>query len=337
MKKDARKILVIIIGVIGLCFFLWHSPDLAGAKDPEYPNRPITCYISFSPGGTIDTTARAFLAAAGRFIGEPFIPVNKPGAGGAIAATAVLNAKPDGYTLGTVAASSAFVAPFSGEAPYKDLSGFTMIVNYSFFVYPILVRGDAPWKTWQEFIEWARKNPRAAKIGITGAKSVASQGLVLGQVEKREQVEFTYIVFKGSSEVLSALLGGHITMESTAMDPPMMGYLKEGKIRNLSYLGKEKLLGYENIPSLHELYGFSVPNIVGILGPKGLPDYVLKKLDDAFAKAIKDPDFINVMDRMYTPIVYMNRAQMSKYAEETLPKVGEIMKMLKEEEAKQKK
>ena len=337
MKKDTRKIFVIVMGLIGLFISLFQHVDLVSAKDPEYPTRPITCYICFSAGGTIDTTARALLTAASKLIEQPFIPVNKPGAGGAIAATAVLNAKPDGYTLGTMAASSAFVAPFSGEAPYKDLSGFTMIANYSFFVYPILVRGDAPWKTWQEFIEWARKNPRAAKIGITGAKSVASQGLVLGQVEKREQAEFTYVVFKGSSEVLSALLGGHITMESTAMDPPMMGYIKEGKIRILSYLGKEKLPGYENVPSLHELYGFSVPNIVGIIGPKGLPDYVLKKLEDVFAKAVKDPDFINVMDRMYTPIVYMNRVQMSKYAEETLPKVGEIMRMLKEEEAKQKK
>jgi tripartite-type tricarboxylate transporter receptor subunit TctC len=145
------------------------------------------------------------------------------------------------------------------------------------------------------------------------------------------------VAFKGSSEVLSALLGGHITMESTATDPPMMGYLSEGKIRNLSYLSIQKLPGYENIPSLHDLYGISIPNIVGIFGPKGLPEYVLNKLDEAFVKALKDPDFINVMQRMYTPIVYMNRAQMHKYVQETLPKVGEIMKMLKAEEAKEKK
>jgi tripartite-type tricarboxylate transporter receptor subunit TctC len=75
----------------------------------------------------------------------------------------------------------------------------------------------------------------------------------------------------------------------------------------------------------------------GILGPKGLPDYVLKKLDDAFPKATKDPDFIGVMNRMHMPVDHMDRTQMNKYIEETLPKVGEIMKILKEEEAKQKK
>jgi tripartite-type tricarboxylate transporter receptor subunit TctC len=336
MKKEAREIFT-MAGVVGLCLLLVPASALCQAKDPDYPTRPVTCYIAFAPGGTIDTTARVFLQAASKHMGQPFIPVNKAGAGGTLTAMAVLTAKPDGYTLGTVVASNAFVAPFSDESPYKDLSGFTMIVNYGFFVYPLLVRGDAPWKTWQEFVEWARKNPRAAKIGITGAKSVASQGLVLGQIEKKEQVEFTYVAFKGSSEVLSALLGGHITMESTATDPPMMGYLSEGKIRNLSYLSIQKLPGYENIPSLHDLYGISIPNIVGIFGPKGLPEYVLNKLDEAFVKALKDPDFINVMQRMYTPIVYMNRAQMHKYVQETLPKVGEIMKMLKAEEAKEKK
>jgi len=102
-------------------------------------------------------------------------------------------------------------------------------------------------------------------------------------------------------------------------------------------LGTKKLAGYENIPSTQEMYGFAIPNLLGIFGPKDLPDYVLKKLDDAFPKAVRDPDFIGVMNRMYMPVDYMDRDRMTKYADETFSKVGEIMKMLKEEEAKQKK
>jgi tripartite-type tricarboxylate transporter receptor subunit TctC len=320
-----------------LCFFLIHSLKLASAKDPDYPTRPITCYIGFGAGGATDLTARAFIGAAAKYLGQPIVPVNKPGAGGTLTSMAVLTAKPDGYSLGTITASNAFMAPFSDDAPYKDLSGFTLIVNYGFFAYPLLVRSDAPWKTWQEFIEWAKKNPRAAKVSLTGAKSTASQGLVLWQVEKREKVEFAYIVFKGSAEVLSALLGGHITMYTSAADAATMDYIKEGKLRILSYLSTEKVPGYENIPSTQELYGFSIPNIIGIFGPKGLPDYVLKKLDDAFSKAVKDPEFINFMNRAFTPVVYMNRAQMNKYVEETFPKAGEIIKILKAEETREKK
>jgi tripartite-type tricarboxylate transporter receptor subunit TctC len=333
MKKEVIRILV-IIAVLGLWIFLFQSIDLAMAKDPDYPTKPITCYIAFGAGGTTDLTSRAFLEATAKYIGQPFVPINKPGAGGTLTAMAAMSAKPDGYSLGIASPSNVFVAPFSDESPYKDLSGFTMIVNFGNYVYPLMVRTDAPWKTWKEFIEWVRKNPRAAKIAITGAKSVASQGFVLWQVEQREKVEFTIIPQKSSAEILTSTLGGHVTMYGSTVDPSTVPYIKEGKLRVLSYLGKDKVPGYEDVPSLYELYGFAIPNLLGIFGPKGLPDYVLKKLDDAFAKAVKDSDFVSVMNRMYTPIVYMDRTQMNKYIEETLPKVGEIMKILKAEEAK---
>jgi len=309
--------------------FLW-------AKDPDYPTKPVTFIISFGAGGTADLSGRAFADAAAKYLGQPFIPVNKPGAGGVLAATALMNAKPDGYALGTILTSAAFVAPFSGEAPYKDLKNLTMIANYGNNVYPMMVRSDAPWKNWKEFIEWAQKNPRAGKIAITGARAVASQGLVLWQVEKREQVEFTYITFKSSSEILSATLGGHVTLYGSTVDPATVTYLKEGRLRILTYLGTEKIPGYESTPSLQELYGFSIPNLMAVCGPKGIPENALRKLDEAFAKAVKDPDFVSAMNRMYTPIVYMHRIQLNRYVEETLPRAGEIMKALKAEEAKEK-
>ena len=335
MKKQSMKIWA--TGVMLLLTILFQDVDLAGARDPDYPTRPITLYIQFGAGGTADIAARGFADAFGKYLGQPIIPVNKPGAGGTHAAMAVMTAKPDGYTLGVVAASNAFVAPFSGEAPYKDLTGFTMVGNFGHYTYVLMVRDDAPWKTWKEFIEWSRKNPRGAKIGNVGAKLSTSLGLITGQVEKREQVEFTNIAFKSNAEILTALLGGHINAYVSPTDALTIPYIKEGKIRILAYLGTKKLAGYENIPSTQELYGFSIPNLLGIFGPKDLPDYVLKKLDDAFPKTVKDPDFVSVMNRMHMPIDYMDRGRMSIYVEETFPKVGEIMKMLKEEEAKQKK
>jgi tripartite-type tricarboxylate transporter receptor subunit TctC len=150
-------------------------------------------------------------------------------------------------------------------------------------------------------------------------------------------VEFTYVTFKSSAEILSSTLGGHVTVFGSTVESSTVPYLKERKLRVLTYLGVDKIPGYETIPSLHEIYGFSIPNLMGVYGPKGLPDYVLRKLDDAFSRTVKDPDFIKVMNRMHTPVVYMGRIQMNRYVEETFVKAGEIMKMLKEEEAKQKK
>ncbi|MCX5909657.1 MAG: tripartite tricarboxylate transporter substrate binding protein [Deltaproteobacteria bacterium] len=249
----------------------------------------------------------------------------------------VMNAKPDGYTLGALTTSTAFIAPFSGEAPFKDLSGFAIINNFGKFLYPIMVRGDAPWKTWREFIEWSRKNPRAAKLGLSGARAVHSVGSGMWQVEQREQVEFTYVPFKGGPEILSATLGGHITLSGSTPDASFISYLQEGKLRVLVYLGREKIRGYEDAPSTQELYGFSVANICGMMGPKGLPDYVLKRLDDAFVKAAKDPSFIDVMNRMLMPIVYMDRAEVNKYVDETVPITAKLVQALKAEDEKGKK
>ncbi len=332
-----RRLMVAVI-VVGLCIFLFHN-SFVEAKDPDYPTKPITFYIGFGAGGATDLSSRAFVEAASKHLGQPFIPVNKGGAGGILTVTAVMGAKPDGYTLGSTSAGTAFTIPFIDSPPYKDLSGFTFISNFSSYIYPLMVRADAPWKTWKELIEWARKNPRGVKIGITGSKENTVQGYTLMNIERKENVEFTYIPLKGSADTLSSLLGGHIALYGSTSDSSTMSYLKEKKVRILAYMGPktEKIAGYEDIPSTEELYGVSIPKALGVIGPKGLPDYVLKKLDDAFAKAVKEPDFIKVAERMCMPVVYRDRIQMKRHMEELYRQGGEFINMLKAEKEKEKK
>lgn len=331
------KVCRFVFGIFVASLLLLGSFENVCAKDPEYPTKPINFYIAHSPGGTTDIACRAFITAASKHLGQPFVAINRPGAGGALTGSAVMTAKPDGYTLGNTTPSNIFTVPYSDESPYKDLTGFTQLVNFGNYIYPLMVRDDSPFKTWKDFIDWARKNPRAAKIGTIGAKTVTSHGLVLGQVETRENVEFTYLSLKGSADILMALLGGHITLFSSTVDASVVPYVKTGKVRILTYMGSTKMPGYENIPSTKELYGFEIPNLLGVIGPKGMPDFVLKKLDAAFAKAVKDPEFIGVMEKMYTPIVYKGREEVTQYVDKTFKETGEIMKMFKAEEAKKKK
>jgi len=330
------KILV-IIGVFGLSVFLFQGIDLAGAKDPDYPTKPITFYIPFSAGGMTDSLMRPLLEATSKHVGQPFIPINKPGGSGTVGAIAVMNAKPDGYTLGGFVGNNVLIAPHIAECPYKDLSNFTLLLNFVKMYLPVIARSDAPFTTWKEFIEWARKNPRGAKIAFSGSKSRSPQSMAMWEVEQRERIEITYMVFPGSAESLNALLGGHIIMEVMNIDPTRMSYIKEGKFRILAFLGKEKLPGYENIPSFQELYGFVAPSFIGVWSPNGLPNFVLEKLDDAFAKGVRDPNFINLMNRLYMPVVYMNRVEVNKEVGEMSKKVGEKLKILDAEEATQKK
>jgi tripartite-type tricarboxylate transporter receptor subunit TctC len=197
-----------------------------------------------------------------------------------------------------------------------------------------MVRGDSPWKTWKELIEWAKAHPGEIKVGMPGSKYMQVQGIALGQIELRENVKFTYIPFKGASETLTALLGGNIDVYSTTVDASTVDYLKIGKVRLLAFSGKIKLPGYESIPSTDELYGISVCNFIGVVGPKGLPSYVAKTLIDAFQRGIKDPSFVDVMQKMYTPIVGMTGEEVGKYIAKTYKEQKEIIERLKKEEAK---
>jgi tripartite-type tricarboxylate transporter receptor subunit TctC len=336
MNGKTRRIWI-IVGIIAVWFFLLQGFDLIEAKDPEYPTKPITFYVPYAAGGAFDCGARPFLEAASKYLGQSFVVVNKPGGGGTLAPATVMNSKPDGYTLGGFLGSSILVMPHSEVCPYRDPSDFTLIMNFGKTVLAAFARDDSPWKTWKEFIEWARQNPRGAKVGVVTAKWMDNTGIALWHGEQKEKVELTRIMFKSSAECATALLGNHINLYTSAIDLTSMPYIKEGKLRILAYLTVEKAPGYENIPSFQELYGFPISNLMGILGPKGLPQYVLHKLDDAFAKAANEPSFKEVMNRMYTPTAYMDRAEINKYVGEMFPKIGEIVKNLKTEEMKGKK
>lgn len=325
-----KKVFKTCVGLGFITFFLlFQFIPLAIGEDLDFPTRPINFFIPFGAGGTTDLTYRAFISAASKYLSQPIIPINRPGAGGTIAAMAVATAKPDGYTLGGAAGSPAFAAPFSPDSPYKNLDGFTIIVNIGKYVYPLIVRSDAPWKTWNEFIDWAGQNPGKAKLGLPGAKTVVLQGLVLSQVEEKQKVKFTYVSFKSSAEILTATLGGHITMYASTMDATVKSYIDEGKLRLLAFTDV-KAPGFEDYPTLRELYNLeTTPNLKAIWGPKGLPEAIIRKLEGAFAKAVKDPDFGKVMNQFFMPVVYMDRKEVNKYVTKTLKEIGELMKRLK--------
>ena len=336
MSRKMKRELILVV-ILGFSIFFFQETGLAAAKDPDYPTKPITFYIPFAAGGTTDVITRPLLDAVGKHLGQPFVVINRPGGSATVGAIPVMQAKPDGYTLGAFIGANLYLAPHMEDSPYKDISGFTVINNYAKFMYLASVRSDAPYKTWKELIAHEKQKPKSVKVGIPTARSMGGQGIAMWEIEQKEGVQFTYIVFKGSNENLPALLGGHISLDISDMGPARMQYIKEGKVRIVAFVGKEKAAGYEDIPSFYDMYGIDASSLIGIWGPKGLPNYVLDKLENAFEKGIKDPAFLNMLKQSYCPLVYMNRDQVNKEVSTLIPKYSEIIKKLRIEEAKEKK
>jgi tripartite-type tricarboxylate transporter receptor subunit TctC len=325
-----RKMLIIMmIFVLWISLFQWFN--LASAAEPAYPTKPITYYIPFATGGTITIVSNPLLEAAEKYLGQPFIVIHKPGGGATVGAITVMNSKPDGYSIGIFNGSNVLLSPHFEESPYRDLNGFTFIINFGKFVWPIIARSEAPYKTWKEFVEWARKNPSGAtKMGTPSARGRGPATLALAQVEEKEKLTFTFIVQKGSSESITNLLGGHINLEAMSITPTHMQYLETGKLRILAYITETKMSGYENLPSFEKMYGILAASYLGVYGPKGLPKHAVAKLEDAFSKAAKDPKFIEAMKANAMGVNYMNSADTEKNIREDFKKYGDLLKALKD-------
>jgi tripartite-type tricarboxylate transporter receptor subunit TctC len=161
MEKKTKVCLVAIM-MVGICFLMLNSTNLVIAKDQDYPTKSINFIIPFGAGGTTDVTSRALIKATNKYLAEPIIPINKPGGGGVTPALEVMNAKPDGYTIGAFSSTHSLMLPNTEECPYKDISGFSIILRYGKYLWPVVVRSDSSWKTWEELVAWAKKNPKGA-------------------------------------------------------------------------------------------------------------------------------------------------------------------------------
>lgn len=331
MKRLIKR--CIGIGFLGFSVFVGFAMN-GLAKDPEFPTRPIEFIITYGAGGTTDLSCRGLCEAASRHLPQPVVPINKIGASGVTGTAVIKNAKPDGHTVGVFTQSAAFIIPFVQETPYDTLKDFTPIMHFGEYIYPLLVRADKPWKTWQELVEWARKNPGQIRVGITGSKYTQVQGIALARLEIKENIKFTFIPFKGGPETLIALLGGNIDLYGSTLDTTTKDYINMGKVRVLSFLSKSKFPGFENIPSTGEIYGITVSNLIGVIAPKGVPSFVAQRLESAFTKGTKEPSFIDLMKKMDTAIVYMTGEEMGKYIEKTYKEHEILIKQLKAEESK---
>ncbi len=271
----------------------------------EFPDRPITIYISMAPGGSVDICTRSISAAAEKTLGKPIIIENRAGGGGTVAYALVANVKPDGYTLCGGVSTGIVRAPQMQKVTFKPLKSFTPLIAYAKPYNGIVVKNDAPWKTFKELIEYAKKNPNKIKYGTGGIGTAMHHAMAF--VEHQDGIKWIHVPYKGNADALTALLGGHVDVASVG--PEWVPFVKSGTMRLLAVTEEKRNPNFADVPTLKDLgYDFANETVFCIVGPAGLPQDIANKLEAAFTKAAESKEVKVAVEKLdLVPILIVGK------------------------------
>ena len=301
---------------IGVALFVPAAVDAAG-----YPDHNIQIVIPNPAGAQTDITGRLLASEMEKVVGGKIIPNNKPGASTVLGTDAVVRAKKDGYTLLYGGASSIVYVPIANPDvvhydPARDLESLGL---HFFLPQTITVRSDAPWKSFQEFISYAKANPGKVRVSTTGIGS--SPHFILEMIQSMTGTHFTHVPFEGGESVVTAVLGGHVeaTCEAVAKVKP---HVEAGRMRIL--LITNKMAAFQSVPTITELgYKQDLPlTWWGLWAPSGIPEQARKVLIPAVEQAVKLTK--SRMDQLGNICEYRSPEEVRKLREEEYRKVYDI-------------
>jgi len=302
---------------------------LAGATgsfaQAAFPTRPITLIVPWPAGGSTDRHLRGLAEIASKYLGQNIIVENKPGGGGTSGpGQMALMAKPDGYTIAQFPLGMLRL-PQMQKTQWNPLTDFSFIIGVTGYTFGLTVRADSPYKSFNDYIEAARKQPGKIDYGSTGIGT--SPHLLMEELTENAKVELTHVPFKGNADLTQALLGGHVMAQSDASGWDK--YVDGGQMRLLVTFGEKRTQRWPNVPTAKELgYGVVSTSPYGIVGPKGMDPAVLKTLHDAFKKAIDDPKHLELLTQLNQDVWYLNSEDYAKWARETYAKEKRLIEKL---------
>ena len=296
----------------------------AAAWAQTFPVRPIKLVIAFPAGGPTDITMRQLADNASKILGQPVIIDNKPGAGGTLPAQALQTAQPDGYTLAQMPLG-VFRLPYTTKINWDPVKDISYVINVTGYAFGIVVPADSPFKTWADFVAYAKANPGKLTYGSTG--TFTSPHLTTELIAQKAGIQLQHVPYKGSADLMLATVSGQLmaAADSTGFAPQV----EAGKLRVLNTWGDKRLAKFPDAPTLKELGYDTVQNSpFGIGAPKGTPPEVVQKVHDAFKKAMEEPSYVAALGRYDMLPNYMSSADYTKFAQDTFGREKALIEKL---------
>ena len=306
------------------CLALGATSSLA---QEAYPSRPISLVVPFPPGGVADIVARPTADAMSRYLKQPVVIENKPGAGGGIGMGVVAKAKPDGYTL-LLALSSISILPeadkVTGRPPLYQMEQLVPVARLTADPTVLVVRTDSPWKTLQEFVADAKRRPGAISYGSSG--NYGTMHMPMEMFAASAGIKLLHVPYTGAGPAVVALLGGNVDALSSGPST-VIQHVKAGKLRVLASWGEKRLASLPDVPTLSES-GYDVVFFQwsALFAPAGTPAPVLAKLREAARAVVADSAFTSAMAAVETPVQYLDAPELQRFWEADAKKLGEAVR-----------
>jgi tripartite-type tricarboxylate transporter receptor subunit TctC len=281
-----------------------------------YPSKPITMVNPFPPGGVVDVVGRPLAAVMEKSLKQPVIMIGKTGAGGAVGFAYAAKAPADGYTI-LMGLSSISIFPVSdrinGKTPPYELKEFAPIALVTADPTVLVVRTDGPYKSVKDFVDAAKANP--GKINYSSSGVYGTLHVAMEIFANAAGIKLFHVPYQGGGPAVTALLGGQV--QALASGPAAaIGQMKAGKMRALASWGAERLALMPDIPTFKEL-GYDAEFYIwsGVFVPVGTPQDIQIKLRAAVREAANSPEFKNAMEKVSTPVAYLDAPEFQKYWE----------------------
>ena len=279
-----------------------------------FPAKPIKLVIAFPAGGPTDITMRSLADNASKILGQPVIVENKPGAGGTLPAQQLQSAMADGYTVAQIPLG-VFRIGYTTKINWDPIKDISYVINVTGYAFGIVVPADGPLKSWADFVAFAKANPGKLTYGSTG--TLTSPHLTTELIAQKAGIQLQHVPYKGSADLTLALISGQLMAgaDSTGFAPQV----EAGKLRVLNTWGEKRLDKFPNAPTLKELgYDIVQNSPFGIGAPKGTPPDIVKRLHDAFKKAMEEPSYVAALARYDMLPNYLSSADYTRFAQDTV-------------------
>lgn len=260
------------------------------AQTSDYPNKPIKIVVGFTPGGSTDAIGRQIANSFSKILGQSVIVENKPGANGNLATDFVRRAPPDGYTLFYTSIGHVTNPLIYKDAKYDPVKDFTPIGQVLAGPNLLVVPPNSRFKSVKELIDYGRANPGKINFASSG---IGSSLHLSGELFKQlSGVDMVHIPYKGAGSLMPHLMSGQVDLAFPNL-PTGIALVDQGQLRALGVTTSTRSAIAPNVPTIAEA---GVPNYdmstwYGLVGPADLPAPVLKKLTDALAQTVNDPEF----------------------------------------------